>query len=460
MPEYSITSKNKKADNVFVIGHINPDTDSIAAAISYAWLLNERDGIQTLPARAGAINVQTAYVLKTMNVEPPVLLTDASPRFESVMRRLDVVSPEEPLIEAWSILNRTGGLAPVINEDGTPFGLISGHSLFLYLSKIMGPHPRNKGMTLKEMFDIPCCDVAATDIPKYQASTRIKDVINRLLRDDIDEFWVVDEHSRYLGICRQRDLLNPPRLKLILVDHNEAQQSLASLEEAELLEVLDHHRLGNPATYQPIRFTVDIVGSTSTLVSEQIEETGMSAPPAIAGLMLGGLLSDTLNLTSPTATERDRQAASRLGRWAFVKGSPIENETIQSYGEKIINSGSGLSSRDPNDVVTTDMKIYETSGYRFAIAQAEVSDHYELGEYIEPLSIALSKLKEQMSLDFAMLMITDVVKGASRLVFSGAPPALDELPYKPMPDGTMLADGVVSRKKQLLPIVFSLLEVV
>jgi manganese-dependent inorganic pyrophosphatase len=106
------------------------------------------------------------------------------------------------------------------------------------------------------------------------------------------------------------------------------------------------------------------------------------------------------------------------------------------------------------------MKIYETSGYRFAIAQAEVSDHYELGEYIKPLSMALSKLKEQMSLDFDMLMITDVVKAASRFVFSGAPPPLDELPYKPMPDGTMLAEGVVSRKKQLLPIVFSLLEVV
>ena len=113
----------------------------------------------------------------------------------------------------------------------------------------------------------------------------------------------VDEQGQYVGICRQRDLLNPPRLKVILVDHNEAQQSLASLEEAELLEILDHHRLGNPSTRVPIRFTVDTVGSTSTLVSERIEDAGLSAPPNIAGVMLAGLLSDTLILNSPTTTE-------------------------------------------------------------------------------------------------------------------------------------------------------------
>lgn len=451
-------ASNRNMDTIYVIGHINPDTDSIAAAISYSWLLNERDGLHTVPARAGAINVQTAFILKLLGIDPPQLLTDASPRFESVMRRLDVVAPEEPLFDAWPILNRTGGLVPVINEDGTPFGLVSGHSLFEYLSKVMGPHPRKKALSLAEMFDIPCREVAITDIPQYQASTRIRDVINRVLRDDLDEFWVVDEYKRYMGICRQRDLLNPPRLKLILVDHNETQQAIASLEEAELLEILDHHRLGNPSTYHPIRFTVDIVGSTSTLVSEQIEETGLSAPPEIAGLMLGGLLSDTLNMTSPTTTDRDKLAANRLSRWCFVKGSPLEKETLITFAEKVLASGSGLSSRSTDDVVNTDMKIYESGGLRFAIAQAEVTDQYEIDEYIKPLRESLEKLKERSGLDFAMLMITDIVKGSSRLVFAEIPPSLDELPYKPMPDGTMLAVGVVSRKKQLLPIVFSLLE--
>jgi manganese-dependent inorganic pyrophosphatase len=343
--------------------------------------------------------------------------------------------------------------------DGTPYGLITGRSIFDFLRKIMGPHPKYKEITLAELLDIPCREAAQTQIPKYQASTRIKDVINRLLRTELDEFWVVDEDGRYLGVCRQRDLLTPPRLKLILVDHNEAQQALASLEEAELIEILDHHRLGNPSTYEPIKFTADIVGSTSTLVSEQIEEAGLSAPPKLAGLLLAGLLSDTLILTSPTTTSRDKTAANRLARWAIVPGSPLEHETIQSFGQKVVSAGAGLTTQDPETVVTSDMKIYETAGYRFAIAQAEVSDIYEVGEFLEPLKKALRNLKDKNNLDFASLMVTDVVQGSSRIIFVDAPPALDELPYRPLPDDTLLAEGVVSRKKQLLPIVFTLLEV-
>lgn len=445
-------------DQVYVIGHVNPDTDAIASAIGYAWLLHERDGINAIPARSGAINVQTSWVLRTLEIEPPMLFNDASPRFDSVMRRFDTVTPDRPLSDAWAILSRTGGVAPVVNPDGTPYGLISGKSLFNFLTRHMGPHPRNKDMTLAELLEIPCREAAETDVARHTASTRIRDVINRLLRDEVDEFWVLDDNQRYLGICRQRDLLDPPRLKIILVDHNEPQQALGSLNEAELIEILDHHRLGNSSTHTPIRFTVDVVGSTSTLVSELIEDTGLSAPPHLAGLLLAGLLSDTLVMTSPTTTPRDHLAADRLARWAFVWGTPLEKETITSYGEKVLAVGTGLSSREPMDVVTTDMKKYETGSTRFAIAQAEVSDLYELNEYLEPLRDALQELKERRSLDFAMLMVTDVVQGDSRLVMVDAPMVLDELPYRPLADGTRLAEGVVSRKKQLLPVVLSLIE--
>lgn len=448
----------RDSNRIFVIGHVNPDTDAIASAMGYAWLLQERDGANAVPARSGAINRQTAWVLHELNLEPPLLFNDASPRFDFVMHRLDTVTPDRPLSEAWAILNRTGGIAPVVNPDGTPYGLITGQSLFNFLSRHMGPHPRYKDMTLAELLEIPCKEAAETVIARYTATTRIRDVIRRLLRDEVDEFWVLDDNKRYLGICRQRDLLDPPRLKIILVDHNEPQQALGSLDEAELVEILDHHRLGNPTTHEPIRFTVDVVGSTSTLVSELIEDAGLSAPPELAGLMLAGLLSDTLVMTSPTTTERDHQAADRLARWALVYGSPLESETIQSFGEKVLAAGAGLSSRDPMDVVSTDMKQYEAASTRFAIAQAEVSDLYELNDYLEPLRDALQELRERRSLDFAMLMVTDVVQGDSRLLMVDAPAVLEELPYRPLADGTRLATGVVSRKKQLLPVVFSLLE--
>ena len=195
------------------------------------------------------------------------------------------------------------------------------------------------------------------------------------MREESDEFFVLDEKGNYLGICRQRDLLHPPRLKIILVDHNEAQQAVSSLDEAELLEVIDHHRLGNPSTHLPIKFFVDIVGSTSTLISERIEEAGLSAPPSIAGVMLAGVLADTLILTSPTTTERDRMAADRLARWAFISGSPLAGMDIQSFGHAVITAGAGLSVRTQEDVVSSDMKTYAAGGFNFAISQAEVSDH-------------------------------------------------------------------------------------
>ncbi|HJS20038.1 MAG TPA: DHHA2 domain-containing protein [Anaerolineales bacterium] len=444
-------------NKVYVIGHVNPDTDSIASAMGYAWLLHERDGMETVAARAGPLNPQTAWVLKELNLEAPYLLTDASPRFQSVTQRLDSLRPEAQLGAAWTLASRTGGVAPVVDSEGKPYGIINGFSLFRYFSETLGPRPGET--TVREMMSAPCRDAADTTVPKFAASAHIRDWLNRILRDEYDDFWVVDENSLYVGIARQRDILNPPRLKIILVDHNEPGQAIAALEEAELLEILDHHRLGNPHTHTPIRFTVDIVGSTSTLVSEQAADAGFSIPSNLAGVLLAGLLSDTLILTSPTTTPRDKAAAERMARWAFVGGSPLKGETIDSFGKAVLSAGAGLSNRKPEEVVSTDIKSYETGGFNFAIAQAEVTDLLPLPEHLDPLSKALNDLRDKRGLDFAMLLITDVLRGSSRLLISSnPPPVLADLPYPLLPDGTRNAPGVVSRKKQLLPVVLGLLE--
>ena len=441
----------------FVVGHVNPDTDSIASAMGYAWLLHERDDMDTIAARAGALNPQTAWVLKHLELEPPVLLTDASPRFESVTIRLDSIRPDAQLGAAWTLASRTGGIAPVVDEDGKPYGLVNGLSLFNYFSNILGPRPGDT--TVREMMSAQCRDAADTSVPKYAANAHIRDALNRLLRNEHNEYWVTDENGIYLGIARQRDVLNPPRLKIILVDHNEPRQAIAALEEAELLEILDHHRLGNPHTHTPIRFTVDIVGSTSTLVSELTEEAGLSMPPNLAGTLLAGLVADTLILTSPTTTPRDKKAAERLSRWAFVGGSPLKGETVESFGKAVLSAGAGLSNRKPEEIVSTDIKPYEAGGFKLAIAQAEVTDLVQLSEYLAPITKALDDLRDKRGLDFAMLLVTDVVRGSSRLIISSSPPPiLADLPYPPLQDGTRDAPGVVSRKKQLLPVVLGLLE--
>ena len=387
---------------IIVIGHVNPDTDSIASAMGYAWLLRERDGVDTIAGRAGPLNQQTAWVLKKLELEPPVLLTDASPRFESVMQRLDTIRPNAPLGMAWTLASKTGGIAPIVDEEGKPYGIINGYSLFKYFTEVLGPRPGDS--TVREMMSAQCKDAADITVPKYAANAHIRDSLNRLLRDEHNDYWVVDENGLYRGIARQRDVLNPPRLKIILVDHNEPRQAIAALEEAELLEILDHHRLGNPHTHQPIRFTVDIVGSTSTLVTEQTAEAGLSMPPNLAGTLLAGLLADTLILTSPTTTQRDKDAAQRLARWAFVGGSPLKGETIESYGNAVLSAGAGLTNRKPEEVVSTDIKPFESGGFKFAVAQAEVTDILQLSEHLQPLTQALDALKDKRGLDFAMLL--------------------------------------------------------
>lgn len=447
-----------KTNQVFVIGHVNPDTDSIASAIGYTWLLRERDGLNAIACRAGAVNPQTSWVLKRLELDAPQLLTDASPRFGSVMRRLDTVSPEQPLADAWAIASRTGGVTPVINPDDTVFGLITPRSLFEFLLRELKPTQSRRDLKISDLMSIKCSEVADEHVTSFQANSRIRDNLNRILREERDEFLAVDDNKKYAGLCWQRDLLNPPRIRIVLVDHNEAHQALGALDEAELIEILDHHRLGNPSTHTPIRFSVDVVGSTSTLVSERVEESGLSLPWKVAGILLAGLLSDTLILTSPTTTARDKRAAERLARWAFTGSSVLKAETIQTYGKQILTAGAGLTSRTPEEIVSNDMKIYQGGGKQFAVAQAEVDDLLQVNDHLADLNKALNDLKNKRGLDFAMLMVTDVVRGSSRLLLASAPPALDGLPYPPQPDGTRLAEGMVSRKKQLLPVVLGLLE--
>lgn len=445
-------------DRIYVTGHVNPDTDSIAAAMGYAWLLHQRDGLDTVASRAGAVNKQTAWVLKRLGIEAPILLTDASPRFDSVTRQLDTLHPDAPLTEAWTLASRTGGIAPIVTEDGKPYGIIDGFSLFNFFRQVVGPRLDMSDHRIADIMSAPCKDAADTNVPKFPANAHIRDMLNRILREEHNDFFIVDDGGHYVGVCHQREVLNPPRLKIILVDHNEPRQAIAALDEAELVEILDHHRLGNPPTHQPIRFTVDVVGSTSTLVSELTAEAGYSMPAQLAGLLLAGLLADTLVLTSPTVTERDRQAANRLGRWAFVGNGPLAGETIASYGQDVVAAGAGLANRDPKDVVTTDIKPYESGGFKFAVAQAEVTDLMTINEHLVGLQDALEQMRESKGLDFAMLLITDVVRNTSRLMVANHHPVLDDLPYPKLPDGTRDARGVVSRKKQLLPTVLGLLE--
>jgi len=446
---------------IYVVGHRNPDTDSVTSAIGYAWLLRERDKLDAQAARAGQINPQTAFALRTFDVDLPSLLSDASPRFGSVTRAIEPLTPDRPLQEAWALLARTGRVAPVVDANRAPFGLVTGASVFNFLSAHavvkLGASPDALGqIPFGQVLATPCGDAVERDAPRFEASARIKDALPRLLRDERDTFWIVDD-GRYAGVCYKSDLLHPPRTRLILIDHNETGQMISGLDEAELLEVLDHHRLANPPTHMPIAFHVDPVGSSSTLVAERAMRSGLTVPRPIAGALLSGLLSDTLVLKSPTTTARDRVAAVQLATWAFPDQSD-PYKAMLDYGWQLLQAGAGLESRSTESIVSGDYKEYDSAGLRFGVAQVEVTDMLEIESRLDELRAALCAMEKNRGLNFAALMVTDIVGGTSRLLTCLDSHYLDGLPFARRHDGTFEMPGIVSRKKQLIPAIFSALQ--
>jgi manganese-dependent inorganic pyrophosphatase len=431
--------------------------DAIASAMGYAWLLGERDGTNAIAARAGTVNPQTAWVLKALGLEPPQYLADASPRFERIARTLPPILPERPLREAWSAASASNASAPIVDAQGRPLGLVTGNSVFKFFSRQLEEKIDLENVSVARVLAVPCHQAMDSQVPRFPMSMRIADGRSRVVREERDDFFVTREDGSYFGICRSPDVLNPPRMQIILVDHNEPAQAIAALDEANLIEVLDHHRLGNPPTRTPIPFTVDPVGSTSTLVSERIAAAGLKPPAAVAGLLLAGLMSDTLVLRSPTTTGRDHKAVERLGGWALAPGG-LAYESAAAFGEALVAAGAGLAVRDVESIINSDLKVYEAGGIKFGIAQVEVANVHEIDERLQEICAGLEGLYKARGLALSVLMVTDVVRGASRLVLAGQTERLNDLPYTRLPDGTLDAPDVVSRKKQLLPAILGLLE--
>jgi manganese-dependent inorganic pyrophosphatase len=462
MQATTTNTPNEYRGPIYVVGHKNPDTDTVVSAIGYAWLLRERDKLDAQPARAGQLNQQTSFALRTFEVEPPTILADASPRFASVARAIEPLTPDRPLQEAWALVAQTGRVAPVVDESRCPVGLVTGASVFNFLSlhaaDKLGASPAALGeIPFGQVLATPCGDATDRDAPRFKANARIKDALPRILRDEHDTFWVVDDDGGYVGVCIKSDLLRPPRIRLILIDHNETSQAISGLDEAELLEVLDHHRLANPPTHMPIAFHVDPVGSSSTLVTERAMRSGLAVPRPIAGALLSGLLSDTLVLKSPTTTARDRVAAVQLSTWAFPdQADPYK--AMLDYGWQLLQAGAGLESRTTESIVSDDYKEYDAAGLRFGVAQVEVTDMLEIESRLEELRTALCGMEKNRNLHFCALMVTDIVGGTSRLLTCGDSHHLDGLPYARRADGTFEMPGIVSRKKQLLPAILSALQ--
>jgi len=230
---------------------------------------------------------------------------------------------------------------------------------------------------------------------------------------------------------------------MILVDHNELDQSLPGVEELPIIEVVDHHRIGMMPTAAPIKFTGDIVGSTCTLVAAMFKAAGESLTPELAGILLGGIITDTLMLRSPTTAALDRRMAEWLEKISGVSGADLMNE--------LLRIDSPLAAKDAAGVINADRKNYTDGPFHFSVSQIEETNLELLHQRSEELTQELLRIIEQDHLSFAALLVTDAVRENSELLICGSRQIIRSLPYAKIGNGLFSLPGVLSRKKQLLP---------
>lgn len=264
-------------------------------------------------------------------------------------------------------------------------------------------------------------------------------------------FPVLDDQGGLYGVISKSDLVNPPKPQLVLVDHNELSQAVTGAEESNIVEVLDHHRLGGSLrSDQPIRFINEPVGSTCTLVARQFRAAGINPTPGIALCMAAGIISDTLYLRSPTTTDVDRDILAWLTEFAAVD--------IDQFVKEFFEVGSALRNQPPSKVVREDCKEFVDRGHRFTISQIEEIGFELFWERSTELHAALVELTRERQLDFSLLLVTDIISNGSLLLMSSEPDFWEVINYPRLERYLYKLDDVVSRKKQLLPLISQLLE--
>lgn len=540
----------KAAHKVVVIGHRNPDTDSICSAIAYAELKNKTSDLVCEPRRAGKMNQETEFVLKKFGVKPPRMCTDVNPKIRDVdYREMPGIPGSTSLRKAWEIMrDKQIDTLPVTSPDNELEGVITvkdiatanmdvfdtgilaksqttyrniletlggtmvvgreddvcttGHIRIGTATPEMLENTVEKGdiVILTNRYESQLCAIekeaslliicngskvgrtiqriaeemgvaimsapvdtyaagklisqcapisyymTRSDIMKFTLVTPVADVTRVMAKVRHRYFPILDEDGKYCGMVSRRNIINLQKRRIILVDHNEATQTVEGFDQAEILEIIDHHRIGSLETSGPVYFRNQPVGCTATIITQMYDENGMEIPPQIAGLLLAAILSDTLVFRSPTCTPLDEALAKRLAKIAGVD--------IDEFASEMFEAGEKLDGKTAEEVFLQDFKVFMCGDIRFGVAQGSYMTRKNLLAAEALLQPYLEEARNKQNVEDIYMLLTDVPKEESVVISDGryASEVLsDGFETQPAEDGSFTLPGVVSRKKQFIP---------
>ncbi len=541
---------NEQKKKVYIVGHRNPDTDSICSAIAYADIKNrEDDGNRYIAARVGQINPETSYVLQRFGMRQPVYVNNIGTRVRDMeIRVIPGISDDISMKKAWNLMAELNAVTlPIVDEENHLDGLItindiatsymeqqdstiiakaktpyrniletleaemlvgdpeavfeSGNILIAtanpevmenYIEKgdmvITGNRYESQlsaiesgagcilvclgaevSRSIRKIAQENNCAVLVTPLDTYtvarqinqsmpvRAFMRAKNLITFLPGDyteqiqdsmtntRIRDFPVVTKEGKYIGMISRRNLLGVRKRSVILVDHNERSQAVDNIEDAEILEIIDHHRIGTLETMAPVYFRNEPVGCTATIIYQIYREKGYEIPKNIAGLLCSAILSDTLLFRSPTCTMIDRMAAEAL--------SAIAGIDCQAFGIEMFTAGSNLKDKTPEEIFYQDYKKFEFNDVSFGVGQINSMSAEELVSIERKLRPYLERSCREHGFSMMFFMLTNIIEETTTLMCYGeAAAALVEDAFLLRPEnGTVRLPGVVSRKKQLIP---------
>ncbi|MFT9055360.1 MAG: putative manganese-dependent inorganic diphosphatase [Ethanoligenens sp.] len=436
------------SQTVYVTGHRNPDTDSICSSIGYA-ALKRALGVDATPVRLGKVNRETAFVLSHFDVKPQELLASVRGQVGDItLETIRPLAPDTALQTALEALYaENGGLLPVVGADGRLAGLVSaGDIAALSLTYLSGEEPDGSAAALQKKFQgLPVVDaMRTTGYDVLHPTDYISDARATLESDSAGRVPVVDETGAYLGFCTLALLETYRRKQVILVDHSERTQTVDGLEEADLLEIIDHHRIGDIQTPGPIYFRNEPVGCSATIVTKLYDENGVTPEPKVAGLLCSAILSDTVKFKSPTCTPVDKDTALRLAKMAGID--------VDAYAKRMFEAGASLEGMSPDEIIHNDFKEYVLGGKKLGIAQVTMATLASFAGYREAVLLRSAEMLEQEGYAAVLVIVTAILDEQTEVLFQETEKGLVASAFGDMRDGvSFMMEGVVSRKKQIVP---------